>query len=103
MRYNGSDEEEFKKIIKSLVEKISEVSYEIGEIKSYTRTGVACFVGAKYEDADRIEHEVKRKIMEKRKLPATSRAPIYDTTKEEHYLAVFDRDEMPVAFDGGDY
>ena len=83
MRYNGSDEEDFKKIVKSLVEKISKVSHEIGDIKSYTRTGVACFVGAKYEDADRLEHEVKRKIMEKHGLAATSRAPIYDTNKEE--------------------
>ena len=80
---DSDDEEWFKDKVKSLVEKICEISYEHGHVKSFTRVGAVCFIGAEYEDADKLEHEVKRKIMVKRGFKATSREPIYDTEKEE--------------------
>ena len=95
----GCDEGEFKEQVERTAKEICKIVYQREDVNTFTRIGVVCFLGATYLDADKLEHEVKRKIMVKRGLDPKSRDPVYDTKEEERFLIAMAREDLPTSED----
>ena len=51
---------------------------------------IVSFIGATFEEADKIEHSVKDGILRQRGYTAEDRVPMYDINPEERFIIKFD-------------
>ena len=85
------EENKFKEEVKKAVERLSTIEWKKSPVTCFLRMGIVCFVGATFEDADKLEHGVKDGIMSKRGHSAKDRVAVYDTVPKERFIIKFDK------------
>ena len=89
----NTEEDKFKEEVMKTAKRLSTIEWKMSPVTCFLRIGVVSFIGATYNQADVLEHSVKKRIMEERGYTAKDRVAVYDTDPEERYIVKFEKDD----------